>query len=165
MRPLIPDKLNGRLDEIVTKCFEGNRIMDRGMTILSVKFAMNKTESLLHPKLAHLYPLLADKVSEFQGSRNNLTFYGVTPADGSDYGKPLDFFEKILSYMNDLETLVSDVMDESREEDPVSYVFLEGFLRELIPVTNQCLLLVDKAEFFSDQIMLFDMAVEDFIIL
>lgn len=164
MRPLIPDKLNGRLDEIVTKCFEGNRIADRGMTILSVKFAMNKTESRLHPKIAHLFPALADKVSEFQGARNNLTFYGLTPADNSDYSKPLDFFEKILSYMNDLETLVSDVLDEAREEDTSTYVFLEEFMRSLIPLTSQCLLLVDKAELYQDN-MLFDHHIDDFIIL
>jgi len=165
MRPLIPEKLNSRLDEIVTKCFEGNRISDRGMSILSVKFVMNKTEKLLHDKLAHLYPMLADKVSSFQGSRNNLTFYGFTPADGSDYDTPLEFFEKLLSYMNDLETLVSEILDESREEDAVTYVFLEDFLRALIPVTEQCLLLVDKAEMYKDNYMAFDRGVESFMIL
>lgn len=165
MHPLIPQQINNKLDEIVTKCFEGNRIADRGMSILAVKFAMNKTESLLHEKLAHLFPKLADVVSSYQGDRNNLTVYGFTPKDDSDYQTPLNLFERMLVYMNELETLVSDSIDESRDEDQTTYVFLEEFLRSLVPVTSQVLLLVDKAELYDGQWMLFDHNVEDFIIL
>ena len=162
---LIPEVLNNKLDNIVTKCFEGNRIADRGMSILNVKFVMNKTEAVLHRKLAHLFPLLADEVSEFQASRNNLTFYGQTPSDGSDYEKPFDFFQKMLDYMMDLETLVSETMQYAREEDAVTYAFLEDFLEEITLVTEQCLLLVDKAKAYGENIMLFDSNIEDWVIL
>ena len=164
MNSLIPDNLNSKLDEIVTKCFEGNRIMDRGMSVLNIKFVMNRTVKFLHPKLAHLFPLLGDKVSDYQGSRNNLTFYGITPADGTDYNTVLEFFERSLEYMQDLESLVAEALNLAREEDETTYVFLEHFLRKLIPITEQCLLLVDKAKLYTDM-MLFDHNVEDFIIL
>ena len=45
-------------------------------------------------KLAHLFPALADYVSEYQASRNNTTRYSLTPEDNSDYLSPLEFFEK-----------------------------------------------------------------------
>ena len=165
MHSLIPQQLNNRLDQILTKCFEGNRIADRGMSVLGVKFAMNKTENVLHAKLAHLYPSLADKISSYQGFRNNLTFYGVTPADNSDYTSPLDFFDIMFQYMIDLENLVAETAVLAQDEDDfTTYSFLQEFSRNLIPVTAQCLLLLDKAENYKDW-MQFDRDVENFIIL
>lgn len=165
MKSLIPDQVNSALDSIVTKCFEGNRIADRGMSILSVKFAMNNTEKILHPKLAHLFPMLADMVSGFQDGRGALTAYGFTPEDISDYETPLDFFNKILNYCQDLEGLISESIEISSSSDIVTYVFLIKFLRKVSRVTAQCLLLVDKAEIYNDDHMAFDHRIEDFIIL
>jgi ferritin len=165
MRSLIPEKVNNGLDKIVGKCFEGNRIADRGMSILAIKFAMNKSEEILHEKLAHLFPKLADKISSYQGDRNNLTFYPETMSDNSDYSSPLEFFYKMLDYMQDLEALVSEIMDSSDEEDIVTYIFLQKFMLDLIPVTSQCLLLVDKGENYKDNWMVFDHNISDFVIL
>ena len=165
MRELISNKLNTKLDEIVTKLFEGNRICDRGMSILNVKFAMNKTEGQLHPKLAHAFPALADKVSEYQASRDNLTVYGATPLDASDYVTPLAFFEKVLDYMMDLESLIGQSVEMAKEEDWSTFTFLSGFLKDIAKVTAQCLLLVDKAEMYGDDWKLFDHNIEDFVTL
>jgi hypothetical protein len=165
LKPLIDEKVNDKLNEIVTKCFLGNRIMDRGVSILSVKFVMTRTADQIHPKLAHLYPLLGDTISDYQGARNCLTIYGETPLDDSDYNSPLDFFNKMLDYQEDLEALVSESIDVAREEmDYTTKIVLENFLVTLIPVTNQILLLIDKAEKYTDW-MLFDADVKKFIIL
>lgn len=164
MKPLISDNINSKLDEIVTKCFEGNRIADRGMSILAVKFAMNKSESILHPKIAHLFPALADKVSGYQDSRNCLTFYGVTPADRSDYDSPLEFFDKLYYFMLDLEALICDTVDMT-EEDHFTHAFLLEFSRSIAELTAQCQLLLDKATFHNGDWMAFDHRIDEFIIL
>jgi len=165
MKQFIQDNLNTKLDEIVTKCFEGNRIADRGMSILSIKFNMNKTEKILHSALAHRFPALADLVSEHQSSRDNLTFYGATPADRSDYGTPLDFFNRMLDYMMDLEALVSEALDTSKDEDYGTFAFLLRFMKEVTDVTAQCIMLVDKAESYGNDWQSFDHRIEDFIVL
>ncbi len=166
MRSLISETLNKKLDEILTMCFVGNRYADRGMTQLTVKFVMPKTESELHPKLAHLYPKLADLVSSYEESRNALAGYGLTPADLSDYSSPQEFFEKMLDYMVDLESLCYEAYSMAQDEKDFStLVFVEGFIEELNPVTNQCLLLVDKGKAYNGDWMAFDHNVSDFIIL
>jgi ferritin len=165
LKQLISDNLNSKLDGLVTKCFEGNRIADRGMSILAVKFAMNKTEALLHAKLAHLYPALADLISEYQGMRDNLTVYGLTPLEDTDYASPLELFNRLLDYMQDLENLISGAVSSAKEEeDFMTFAFLLEFSRTVAKVTGQCLLLVDKAENYSDW-QLFDHNIEDFVIL
>lgn len=166
MRSLITNNVNTKLDEIVTYCFLGNRIADRAMSVLDIKFVMNKTSSILHEKLAHLFPQLGDVVSSYQSSRNCLTIYGETPRDDSDYFTPKEFFEKMLDYMTELESLCNDAYVLSEEEsDFTTSSFLQKFIRILIPVTNQCILLVDKAEQYNNDWMRFDHDIEDFIIL
>jgi len=165
MKALIPERINNKLDEIVTKCFEGNRIADRAMSVLNIKFVMNKTEEILHEKLAHLYPQLADRVSTYQSSRNNLTFYGMTPADNSDYTSPLEFFEKMVNYMIELESLIGEGVELSRSEDTSTYAFLLSFTGDVGKVTEQCLLLLDKAEQYKDKWESFDQRIESFVIL
>ena len=166
MRSLINDKVNNGLNELVKTLFLGNRICDRGMSVLSVQYAMNNSVKFLHPKLAHLFPKLADVVSDFQGDRNCLTIYGETPTDASDYNVPTEFFEKILDYMTDLEAQCYALWDLSDEEsDGTTCVFVQRFIDMLIPITSQCLLLVDKCEAYKGNWMLFDHCIEDFITL
>jgi hypothetical protein len=166
LRSLIIDNVNNGLNDIVKTLFLGNRICDRAMSILSVKFAMNNTVNLIHPKLAHIYPKLADVVSDYQGDRNCLTVYGDTPLDNMDYVSPQDFFERILDYMIDLESQCYEVLNKAQDEsDITTVIFLQNFINTLIPVTSQCLLFVDKCEAYKGDWMSFDHNIEDFITL
>jgi hypothetical protein len=166
LNSLINDAVNKKLNDIVTLCFTGNRICDRAMSVLDVKFVMNKTSSILHQKLAHFFPKIADVVSDYQGARNCLTTYGITPLDESDYDSPQDFFEKILEYMSELESLCYETHNIATDDSDITTVsFLQKFIRILIPITNQCILLSDKGKFYNGDWMLFDHNVEDFIIL
>ena len=165
MKQLIPTNVNFKLDEIVTKCFEGNRIADRGMSVLTVKFAMHDTEKILHDKLAHLFPMLADQVSSYQASRNNLTLYGITPEDNTDYNSPLEFFIRMVDYIMELESLVGESIDVAQDDnDYATFSFLISFLNNVVKVTNQCLLLKDKAELIGDNLILFDMIIQSIVI-
>jgi len=166
LRSLIPENVNKKLDEIVTMCFLGNRIADRAMSVMDVKFSMNKSSELLHQKLAHLFPLIGDIASSYQSARNCLTFYGDTPADGTDYNSPQEFFEKLLDYMTDLESLCYESCQLAKEEsDFTTSAFLHKFIRMLIPITNQCILLADKGKAYNGDWMRFDHDVDDFVIL
>lgn len=166
MKSLIPDSINSKLNEIVTLCFVGNRICDRAMSVLDVKFTMNKTASILHEKLAHLFPKIADVVSTYQGSRNCLTIYGATPLDDTEYKSPAEFFDKILEYMNDLEALCCNTYTLALEESDITTLsFLQKFIRILARITNQCILLSDKSDTYNNDWMKFDHDIDDMIIL
>jgi ferritin len=165
MASLISEQTNTKLDELVTMFFAGNRLADRGMSELDVKFVMNKTATILHSKIAHFLPALADIVSDYQGSRNAKTVYGLTPRDETEYSRPLEFFQRLLVYMIDLESFVFECYETAKEDnDFMTKSFLESFILKLNPLTKQCLLLVDKATLYEDM-MLFDENIESFIIL
>jgi hypothetical protein len=163
---LLSELVNRKLDELLTACFAGNRLCDRAMSVLDVKFVMNKTVSILHPGIAHLFPKLGDIVSEFQSDRNQMSIYGVTPFDATDYNSPQEFFEKLLYFVEDLEALAYDVKQVAIDEnDHATVTFADDFVETLIPLTKQCLLLVDKGNAYKGDWMRFDHDINDFFIL
>lgn len=165
MRPLISEELNSKINFLVGRCFEFNRLLDRQMSLLDTKFCMPKTSSILHAKIAHKFPFYADVLSDYQSARNNLTVYPQTPIGANDYNKPLDIFEAMLGFMEEFENDVYIVCESAdNESDYMTKVFLDSFMLSLIPMTKQILLLVDKCEAYSDM-QLFDSNIEDWIVL
>lgn len=167
-RTMISDVVNNQLNLIVQKCFLGNRILDRMMSILSIKFVMNKTSNLLHVLISHAMPLLADEISDYQDSRNVLTIYLDTPKDDSDYDTPLQLFETFFNFMEELEQSIDDGIRIAKENnDKMTKIFLEKFLLQINNYTAQAILLCDKAEMYGNNTMAwmsFDRHIEDFII-
>ena len=91
---LISDKTNNLLNQLIGKCFSINRMLDRGMSLLMVRWKMVKTSEILHPAIAHAYPgdKFADSISDYQGQRDNETIYPSTPVGNKEYNNPLEFF-------------------------------------------------------------------------
>lgn len=161
---LINERVLTSLYLIVSKLFDGNRLLDRAVSVLNVKFVMNKSASIIHPKLAHAYPLLADKVGEWIESRNCMVTYLETPTDNSDYENPLALFQAYLDYSLELEQLIEEIILIAEEEkDRSTKIFLEGFLKDVNKYTEQAILLVDKCSRY-ECMMKFDVDIENFII-
>ena len=166
MKSLINDSVNNKLNEIIKMLFLGNRIMDRALSVMSVKFCMTKTSDLIHPRVAHIYPKLADIISDYQSSRDCLSVYGLTPLEETDYNDPMEIFDRMIDYQEDLESLITESIELAQSEsDYTTKVTLEDFLLSLVPLMNQLLLLADKMEAYKDQWMLYDANVEDWITL
>ena len=166
---LLSDKMSKTLDELVTECFAINRFLDRGMSILSVKFHMKKTESILHPHIAHAFPgdLFADGISGYKDSRDCLTVYGATPMDDSDYDTPLDFINEFYGKILKLQSDVYDATEEAIEEgDHTTKVFLDGLTNNVAKFTEQAQTLVDLFEDYgsgSVNLQLLDSNIEHYI--
>ena len=148
---LISKDIKTSLEKIISHCFYGNRILDRMCSILSVTFVMPITSNILHHKLAHLYPILADDISEYMDARDCTTIYEETPKGDQDYDTALDCFNKILEINLGLESLVKDsIILTQKANDYSTKVMLEKFLLKVTNITKDILLLVDKAEMYGD---------------
>jgi hypothetical protein len=166
LRSLINNDVNNSLNNIIGECFALNRLCDRGMSELAVKFAMNNTVNLAHPRIAHIFPKIADVISDYQGDRDAISGYPETPLDETDYATPTSFFERLLDGVTDLESLCYDVLSKAQDDsDITTVVFLQSFINLLIPITGQCLLLVDKCELYANNWAMFDADAELFITL
>lgn len=143
---LISDKTNNLLNQLIGKCFSINRMLDRGMSLLMVRWKMVKTSEILHPAIAHVYPgdKFADSISDYQGQRDNETIYPSTPVGNKEYNNPLEFFIDYHKENLELEDMIKDAIDESVEEgDLTTKKFLDGLLERLIPYTAMSQTLID----------------------
>ena len=148
---LISKDMKMSLEKIISHCFYGNRMLDRICSVLSVTFVMPITSNLIHLNLAHRYPILADAISDYMDGRDCTTIYGETPRGDQDYDTALDCFNKILEINLELESLVKDTISLAQQtNDYTTKVYLEDYLKNLIPITQDILLLVDKAEMYGD---------------
>lgn len=154
------------LEAIVKKCFENNRLVDRIVSLLTVKFVMPNTSNIIHQKIAHYYPILADEITDYMAQRNCTAIYGETMAGNQDYAEPIDCFNRMLEINLALEDVVKNAIIVCSENgDYTTKVFLDGFLRNLIPLTDDLLLLVDKATMYSNvhkDLMAFDYDINRF---
>lgn len=163
---LISKEMKASLEKIISHCFYINRMLDRMCSILSVTFVMPITSNILHHNLAHLYPVLADNISDYMDARDCTTIYGETPRGDQDYDTALDCFNKMLEINLDLESLVKDSIALAQTSNDYSTkVMLEKFLLKITPITKDILLLVDKAEMYGNtdaSMMKFDHDILDF---
>lgn len=128
---MISERLNEGLNSVVGSLFAMNRLFDRAMSVLAVKYKALNSAKILHPSLAHQFPLIADSVTEIQQKRNMLSRYPATPEGNQMYDSPLQFYEIALEEFHKLEDLIEDTLDIAiLEKDHVVKAFLDGLLMQ-----------------------------------
>lgn len=137
---LLKDEIIKDLTNIAGLLFIGNSIADNAVYQLSVKFVMPNVTNIVHLKFAHELPLLADKISDYADDRNVYLYRPIVPEQSKEYTNIKDIFVDLLNYMVNLETLVSSAIDDCvKYDDKTTKVFLDSFLRDLIPYTKMML--------------------------
>ena len=76
--------------------FDLNRTADRMASVMQNDWCMPNASDIFHHKLAHLYPLLADSLTEIKDRWNVSSVYGMTHEDGRDYTNLEDMFSTFL---------------------------------------------------------------------
>lgn len=144
---LISEKLNNELNNLIGEAFAINRMMDRGISLLNVRWKLIQTATAIHKPVAHQYSgFFADGISDYQGQRDNESIYPATPIGNKEYNSPLDFFKDYHSENLKFENMIKDVIDEAIEEgDSTTKVFLDGVLKDLTPYIALSQTLVDLA--------------------
>lgn len=85
MVKLLNDKTSQALDVVLGGYFDLNRTFDRAVSVMTNDWAMPKAGDIIHHKLAHLFPLMADLVSEFKDNCNIASVYPATHMDDRTY--------------------------------------------------------------------------------
>lgn len=147
MKLLISEETNEMLDKLVQQGFILNRIWDRGLSVLNVKYAMNNFEKIFHEGFAHLFPIAwSDTISNIQSMYNVTTKYLPTPLDDSDYNSPREFFYKNLKYHEETYNILVQAMKVANEHGDYNVSKeLGSFMRTFNKFMEQSILLVDKA--------------------
>lgn len=166
---LISERLNNQLNELIGKAFSINRMLDRGMSLLMVRWKMIESSRILHPAVAHAYPgdKFADSISDYQASRDMESIYPATPIGNREYEFPIDFFKDYLAENIEFEDMIKDAVDMAVEDgDHTTKVFLDGLLNRLVPYTALSQDLVDLVEMCDNdkfKLMMLDSDIDDYV--
>lgn len=148
---MISENLNEALNQIVGKFFALNRLFDRAMSVISVKHKALNSAKILHPILAHNFPLIADSVTELQQKRNMLSRYPATPEGNETYENPLQFYEVALEEFHNTEDVIEDALDLAMlQKDHVVKSFLNGLLNTWANYIETMENIVDVCKMYGD---------------
>ena len=103
---LISNKTSEALDELTGAYFDLNRTFDRAVSIMANVWAMPNAANIVHHKLAHLFPLLADKVTEIKDKYNLSSVYPETHRDDRTYANLEDMMSVLLKEMSDVYEMI-----------------------------------------------------------
>lgn len=156
------------LYELIKKCFEMNRTLDREVSVLGATFAMNNTAKKCHLGIAHYFPSLADKIGELCLERYNISVvYGETPTADKEYASPLEIISEMNSAVKDFQLFfMDDVCKRVFNNDDIQvYSDLLELLREYNKIVEQTILLEDKLKLYGNDLASYDSQVDKFWIL
>lgn len=147
MPKLLNDKTSEALDVLVGGYFDLNRTFDRAVSIMSNVWAMPKAGDIIHHKLAHLFPLLADVVSGFKDDCNITTVYPETHKDDRTYTDLRDMMGTLLDECERVYTMIALTHKVAVEErDFNAQAMLIDLMNKHTKVIAQVHTLYDKAE-------------------
>lgn len=162
MKELVTKQTIDALYEIIGESFKCNRLIDRMVTVLGVSYACNNSSKLIHQHIAHVFPLLADKIGEKCLERYNIPVeYASTPDGKQDYSSVEQIIVDLKDIVVDYHTKVMGVVAVSQENgDYHVYADMLDVLKQVNEIVEQCILLEDKIKAY-DSVMSFDKDIKD----
>lgn len=144
---MLSDKTSQALDILVGQYFQLNRTLDRMCSWMEVEFAMPNAANIIHHKLAHLWPLMADTVSDFKHQWNVATYYPETHGDNREYRDLEDMMDTMLKEALDVYQVIKQTYQIAKEEgDFNANAMLQDLMEDMNEVIAQVMVLDDKAK-------------------
>ena len=130
---LIDVELGKLMNVVSQKLFKANAIMDCVSSRMDTVFGMPKVSEILHYKIAHKFPLLADIITEYLGKRNYAVYYGLIPQIDYRYDKPSEYFWEFVNIMGEIRDDINTAIEQAEKvKDYSASDVLASFLSEHI---------------------------------
>lgn len=154
---LISKETDHALDQLTGAFFDLNRTLDRCVTILQNTWSMPQAADIIHHNLAHLMPLLADKVTEIKDRYNLTSVYPQTHGDAREYENLRDMFETVLSEFEETYKIFQIIITQAQDQHEYNVVAdLYDLMEDFNEVMGQIMTLRDKSLQMSEKFDTFD---------
>lgn len=143
---LISQETSEAIDELVGAFFDLNRTTDRMVTVMQNVFAMPNAADIIHHRIAHLYPLVADLFTEIKDRYNLTSVYPETHRDSRDYSNLEEMFVTLLRENEEVYKMIKMLDDIAhRNGDFMVHADLVGIMQKFNILFGQIVTLRDKA--------------------
>lgn len=143
---LISEKTSEALDELTGAYFDLNRTFDRAVSIMTNTWSMPNAANIIHHNLAHLFPLMADLVTEIKDKYNLTSVYPETHRDARTYTNLEDMMTTLLKEISDVYEIIKMIDIISHENgDFMVHAELIDIMNKHSIVFGQVVTLRDKS--------------------
>ena len=144
---IISEKTSEALDFLVGKAFNLNRSFDRAVSIMQNQWCMPNAAEIIHHRLAHLFPLLADIISGFKDNWNLTTVYPETHEDKREYSNLANMMDSLYAEVIDYYIMIKMTYKLAEDENDLNVMaMLIDFMNKITIVVAQVNTLKDKAQ-------------------
>lgn len=159
---LISTQTSEALDELYGAFFDLNATLDRMVSVMLNDFCMPQANKIIHHRLAHLMPLMADMISEIKDNYNVSSIRPEVHRDSRTYSNLKDMFETLLKEFEEVYEMIKmtcDISDLNKDLNVKSDLI--DFIRKFNMVIGQIITLKDKAIQMPDDFNKFDRYIDD----
>lgn len=154
---LISKETSKDLDTLYGQFFNLNSLFDRAVSVMLNDWAMVRASQIIHLKLAHLFPLMADKVSEI---KDNYDISSIRPSldeHSENYENLIDMFDRLLNECEATYTMLKLVDKGAIERGDINvHAELMNIVIDFNKIMGQVLTLNNKAHQMSEDYDRFD---------
>jgi hypothetical protein len=144
---LISKETSDALDLLYGQFFDLNATLDVVASTLQNAFSMPKAADIVHHKISHLMPLLADKISEIKDNYNIRSIRPSVHEDRREYSDLYVMFQTVLDEFESTYKMIVAVQEVSiKSGDKNVLNDLQRFMCVFNKVMGQIYTLRDKAE-------------------
>ena len=138
--------------------FRMNRLWDATVSVLGVTYACHTASGLIHHKIAHWYPAIADTLNEkCLENFNILAYYPATPAGDVEYDNLVDMMAQMLDKTIEFQNAVMGVKQIAHDmQDYMIEVEIDKILIDVNEQVAQMILIHDKAQQYNMDYTAFD---------
>lgn len=159
---LISKKTSEALDILYGQFFNLNSLCDNAVSLMLNDWAMVQASDIIHHKLCHLFPVMADKISEIKDNYDERSIRPAVPEHKETYNDLADMFNTLYETFDDTYQMIKMVNSIALEEGDLNvHADLMSFLRDFNVVIGQIITLKNKAEQFPTDFDRFDFHIKD----
>lgn len=159
---LINDKTSEALDVLYGEWFNLNSLCDNAASFMLNEWAMVQANDIIHHRLCHLFPLMADDISAIKDDYDMTSIRPVVTEHKEKYTSLKEMFDTIYNAFEDTYKLISLTDDVALENgDKNVHAPLMDFMRKFNRVIGQIITLKNKAEQMPMDFDTFDFRIKD----
>ena len=145
---LINNDLGQKMNVVSQKLFKANAVMDCISSRIDTVCGMPKASEILHHRIAHKFPLLADIITEYLAKRNYAVYYGLIPQINYRYEKPSEYFWEFVNIMGEITDDVNEAIKFAEQiKDYSATDMLSSFLSDYVDLyTKQAFILYHQSQ-------------------
>ena len=150
------------LDALYGQFFNLNSLFDRAVSVLLNDWAMVQASNIIHANLAHLFPLMADRISEIKDNYDISSIRPIVEEHSETYKDLADMFNRLLNECEATYTMIKLADKGARERDDLNvHAELIGIVVDFNKIIGQVLTLNNKAHQMPENYDKFDAHIDD----